>query len=365
MGISAKKIQRSIIRYCFYVFWAILMIGKGLGYTSRDDVFVKLVLVSGVFAAFSLACHNWNKKTLIEFFICILLGLIIWGTTNDKDVILTFLVIFCVIDINLDKVFKITLIIRGGFVFSKFVLGIAGVVDKQMSFAYDSVVVRIRYAFGYGHPNSAHYELFITCVAIMMLYKEKLKWFHYVALLFWDVFFFTYTDSRTGLIMTAFLIVGSYILPHKNKMLSYILANWIKCYYIAIVFVSLLVCYLAAYHGYFLGYGTLSSRFTTAASAISSGLSVFGAAGIHTDFGFINILCGRGVVFLAVYIVLHVLLAERLQKGGNIQELFILLAYSIYTLSEALSSSVLMNVSLLYISLLFLSETKRCKLKKI
>ena len=338
----------------FLLFWSVLMIGKGLGLNSNNEQFVRLVLADGVFAIICLTQSKWSKNNLLYFLLLVCLGGAIWLSSGNKDALLTFVVIFCALRLDIDKILKVTLAIRGGFFFAKTFLGIIGVLDKGVFYSYYEGVVRTRYVFGYVQPNAAHYEFFIVSVLVILCFKNKLKWFHYLAFALYNILLFIYTDSRTGFIMSMLLLGGSYFITKSNRKTIQLMASWTKRYYVLIITISFIICYLAATRNLFMGYGTLSSRLTTAIRVISSyKISLFGVQGIKTDFGFIYMLYANGVVFFALYIILNVKLAKIFRKKQCSHELFILLAYGLYTLLESYSSSILINMSLLFMSWVF------------
>lgn len=338
---------------CFYVFWTVLLIGKGLGYTGTDNIFRYMTLAVIPFAIIKLAVSEWTQK---EFLICVclnLLGIMVWFFSHDASILLTIIAITSCKEIDLYKLFKFTFWIKGIMFVAVTSLAILGVTDIQYSPRYySSTVYDVRYALGYQQSNATHYTLFIVVVLALMVYHKKMRLYHYMALWAYNFFIFHYTDSRTGMLMSTFVLLMTYIADRRSGVL---LKKLVRCsgkfVYIIGAIGSIVICYLFAKLPILRSFGTLSSRFATATQLMTNtSLSLFGKPDIVTDFGYIAILYGGGMIVFFLFLIAVTNLMQKCAKKNMYIEMIVLIAYSIYTLSEAYTSSILMNVSLILLT---------------
>ena len=186
-----------------YIYWLILLIGKGLGFSGADEIFRNMAIIAIPFVAIKLLISKWTKKDLI---ICIslnVLGILIWVFSKDADILLTTLSITACKDENLYNLLKVSFWIKGIMFVIVTSLAILGVTDMQLDPRYYSnTVFDVRYALGYGQPNTTQYTLFIIIVLAVLCYHKKMNIFHYSMLLIYSTFIYKYTNSRTGIIMS-------------------------------------------------------------------------------------------------------------------------------------------------------------------
>lgn len=57
-----SKTKISITQFLFYVFWTLLLIGKGLGMTSANPAMVTFTWVAIFFAIFKMLLSKWKKR---------------------------------------------------------------------------------------------------------------------------------------------------------------------------------------------------------------------------------------------------------------------------------------------------------------
>lgn len=107
------------------------------------------------------------------------------------------------------------------------------------------------------------------------------------------------------------------------------------------------------------GLGTALSRLKTGAAVLSMNtISLFGVGNITTDFGFVFIGFQYGLIILLIYIIANTVLMKVFFKNKYYIEFFIMLIYAVYTMVESYSASILMNASLILLSLLLYSNNR-------
>ena len=355
------RIVFSMASASIYIYWLILLIGKGLGFSSADEIFRNMVFIAIPFVAIKLLISKWTKKDLI---ICIsfnVLGILIWFFSKDADILLTTLTITACKDENLYNLLKLSFWVKGIMFVIVTSLAILGVTDMQLDPRYySSSVFDVRYALGYGQPNTAQYTLFIIIVLAVLCYHKKMNIFHYSILLSYSIFIYQYTDSRTGIIMSvAFLLFTYYAERKSGFVLRSILKICGEYAYIIGAIISFTICFMFIKIPLLSSFGTLSSRFKTGTSTLlNNNISFFGIPNIETDFGYINILYGSGLIFFIVFLIGMTQLNKKFIKQNMYIETITLIIYAIYTLAESYSSSILMNVSLLFLTWAIFPKSK-------
>lgn len=357
--IKKEKIGFGII--VFYIFWTMLLIGKGVGMTSADRPMRILTWIGITFLALKMIIEKWSRKELLVSIALLMLGLLVYLYSHDAAILLTAIVICGVKSISLHEFFKYSFWIKLILFVLYTSLAIYGVIDSESIVRYDSGSIHtIRYALGYGHPNATHYTLFSIYVLFFLSYSINKIWL-FLLLELYNLYIFGYTDSRTGFIMTSFLILLIYI--YRNKYLEGFLMRVSRVFsYIYIIFalISLLIPWLIRYLLGLKKYGTMYSRFATGVRVIqNSDLRLFGQPNIKTDFGYIYIGYAYGVVVFVLFVIVNTFLMRLFISNNLTTEFGVLLSYSIYTLMESYSASVLMNISLILIALLIFESTRQ------
>lgn len=347
----------------YYIFWILLLIGKGVGMSSQEPLMIYITWIAIPFCILKLFFTKWTKQ---EFYVCfslLILGLFIFIKTHIAAVLLTIISICAAKNIDLRKLLKCSFCVKAFLFFITTSLAIANLVDRQVLIRYDSGDIHtVRYALGYGQPNTTHYTLFIIFVLLFLSYKNIRNWMFIICQLY-NCLIFTYTDSRTGFLLTSLLIVGVWAIKNKLLYKVFKLIGKYLCYiYIILATLSLasplfLNFLLEKFNSVSLG--TALARFQTGTSVIlDNNITIFGIGNVRTDFGFIFIGYQYGVIILMLFVIANTYLLKLFYKRRMFIEFFILLIYAIYTTMEPYSASILMNVSLIFISLLLYSNNK-------
>lgn len=145
-----NKLTIPITKLLFYIFWTLLLIGKGLGMTSSNPIMVSITWIAIIFAAFKLITTKWKKQELVVSGVLLILGLIVFMKTRDAAVLLTVMTICAAKDIDLRELFKYSFWLKFGMFFVRTSLALANMIDRQVLVRYDSGDIHtVRYALGY------------------------------------------------------------------------------------------------------------------------------------------------------------------------------------------------------------------------
>lgn len=355
-----NKLTISATKALFYIFWTVLLVGKGLGMTSENLAMVAITWVAIVFAIFKLITTKWKKQELVISGVLLIMGLLVFMKARDAAVLLTTISICAVKDIDLRELFRYSFWLKFGMFFVRTSLALANVMDQQVLVRNDSGDIHtVRYALGYGQPNATHYTLFVIYVLLFLSYKNLKSW-TFILLELYNVFIFSYTNSRTGFLMTTLLILCVWII--KSKMIYKVFNSFGKplCYcYIVLAGLSFATPYFIDILMKYAGLGTFLERLKSGTIILTTNtLTLLGNGNIKTDYGFVFIGFQYGLIVLLVYIISNTALMRIFFKQQYYIEFFVVLIYAIYTIVESYSASVLMNTSLILLSILLYKNNK-------
>ena len=345
------SIRIKIDNLLFYIFWGALMFGKAFGLTSSDILFQRLTWIVVIFAIVKLVITTYKKNNLITIILLNIIGILVWFFSGNTTVLLTTIAISSMENIDFDSVCRFSFWILASLFVFRTTLAIAGVLDIQKRYYYGiNGNIRIRYGLGYANPNTAHFMVFIIFVLCVLTYKYRLKIYHYVIMEVYNIFLYSYTNSRAGIIVvTLFIILNTLQLyKYPRKMLYGILKCCANKAFIITSIASIVVVQLFWRIDLLRSWGTFSSRFSTAFSVMGkNSITLFGNSGITTDFGMVNFLYADGLIFFILFVVGYYFLLKRYNRQEDIYFMIACCCYATYCLCESYADSVLMNVTLL------------------
>lgn len=346
---------------CFYIFWSALMISKGFAFKSFDQQAQTVVVLVAPFAVLKILMSHWNQQELIRSVGLCCLGIMIWLSSGKTDSLVMIISIVACKDVDIYKLFKLSFWIRGAFLVFKVLSALLGITGMQQVLNTRGVEDK-RYAFGYGHPNAAHYELFVIVALAIIVWHERMKIAHYIFLCAGNLFLYYYTRSRTGMIVVFIVLLMAYEVSKKKiGLFKRIIATYGKYAYLISAAMSILICLILEWLPFFRLHGTFSSRFIDGQEALYNiPLSLFGKSisGI-LDMGLIDMLIERGVIFFALFLYGMTLLLKLFSKHEMYAEEAVGVTYAIYSLMENAVNTVMMNVMPLFL-VLVLYPTGKC-----
>jgi hypothetical protein len=342
------KTRVGIISY--YIFWNMLMIGKGLGFTGASKELQNITYIAIIFLVIKLFYTPWRKNEILWCFILITYGLCNWIFSKYTGVFLSILTILGSKGVSRYKLFRMALYIRAALFIYMLFTALLGLSDMEVNYRWaGGTQIMKRYSFGYGHPNAAHYAFYTLIVLYLLVRTKKLNFIHYVIITVANIFVYRYTNSRTGLTMVFLLL--ALIMIYNLNLVSIIRDKFISKIYILLALISISIVYLYGTISFLQHLGTLSSRFFTANNLVNTfSLTLFGIPDIETDFGYIAILYQSGIIAFFLFVMGNTILLKKAFEEKNLIKVSCLVTYGIYTMSESYSASILMNFMLIYMA---------------
>ena len=224
----------------------------------------------------------------------------------------------------------------------------------------DSYIYRNK--FGYAHPNTAHIIFTILSFLFLYVYGEKVNVLTYFAVLTCNNLLYSFTYSRTGMIMTIVAVLLSAAI-HFENIRKLFMCGFGYIYYV--LFAVSIVAGLLYNRSAFVEAldELLSGRIRYTYQVLTTQLPpLFGQleyAGITIDNSYIALIYHSGClacIWFSYYVLRS---AQKLQAENKYNECFLLTCFAIYGLAESFFASISLNISLIFINeVLFSGEGK-------
>lgn len=305
---------------------------------------------------------RYSPKQIVVMGALLVFGLIsFFATGRDEWVLRVLLMVFASKNINTETVakyvFYVTIV---GTVFivilSLLHIGMPMINEKDYGRAAG---VEARWTFGMGHPNHAHG---LACYLVMLgiyLYHEKMKWHHFLILTVCNIALYLLTVSRSGLLITQFILVFMFAVQH---------VKWLKdgkvLYWSGIPLMAGLVAFVifAGKHGV---EGSVMSKIDTLLTNRLLYIDWYGDPKTWRLFsqaddigrGIIDVAYGAminayGYAVMAAYLVMSCLLLRFFYRNRNIAGMTVLISCALYAMMENYMNSYYLMYNVVFILLL-------------
>lgn len=265
--------------------------------------------------------------------------------TPYKLNILTPIVLMqCASTLHLKTYLRYTLLILGGTALVMLlVVGTGHMVQSETIAA-----IRIRYDFGYGHPNAAtlyYWGLFIS--AVLYCYISKYRHFIWILLgflLLVSIYLYTETDSRSFIfaVISFTLVLGYYKLRSRINLHYRIGYSKYVLYALPVLFAALTI-YLASNVDEYPALDLLLSTRLTLYKQLLDGLTplqyVWGTSAfdyIIVDNSYLHLLFEGGVLVFVYFVWLWFFAVKNIIKQQNFILIAVFISFLVYGLMESL-----------------------------
>lgn len=336
----------------FYIFWTFLQIGKGFGLVASNPYFIGLLACGLPFALGKLLLSRWGSVSFAKFLGLNIVGIIAMVCSGETTYWLTIFCVTATRGMDLKKVLKINLFVRGPMFIVRTGLAILGFADMESRYRFaNGMITAVRYGLGYHHPNATQIELFVLILLLFLIYGKKMKWQQYGLVMAYNYLIFSYTDSRTPFALAMVFIVGTWIINFgKGRVVQFIIRLWSDSSWVICMLLSAVGCVLYLVSPDFRDMGTFASRFGSATATISREFfPLFGTKGVYTDLGYVYIIYNGGVILAALFFIGINVLVSKLRKRNEKVLLWGLSTLAVFAILEHSIFSVLTNGLLLFL----------------
>lgn len=236
---------------CFFGFFILLSVTKGLGLYEGQKLFELLVLPAFFLGAVKLVITPYTRRQWAALILLLLLVGIVYWNSRERGILFLAFTVFGMKNISVKKVFHVGL----------WVWSVCAVFLSIFSFfRIEHTVYRVhaklgmgpifRWSLGFSHPNILHITYMALCAFILYQLEERYRFRHFLVMMAGNVLVFLYSISYTGFGIVSVLLAGCLYVRIRPRfgILEKLLAN-------LVLPVCLVLSFVAPFYLYDLRYG--------------------------------------------------------------------------------------------------------------
>lgn len=161
---------------------------------------------------------RYSRREYLVIFLMCLLGAVSYFVTGRNEVVRLVIFATACKDVDMDRCLKMVfyMTLAGcGVIILLSASGLWGSVSLTQEYGRGGV--ETRYTLGMGHPNALQCMVWALTTLGLYLYGCGIKWYHYLAVLAVNMFFFLLTNSRTSLLVTLCTMVLVYMAGDRRR----------------------------------------------------------------------------------------------------------------------------------------------------
>ncbi len=357
--------NKELLFFAGYILW---VIANAFAVTLVNVILLSnvlkiITLVLWVIAIFS---KNWDRDAFVRLTCFALICLTVFVNTRDESFVFLAIALFAVYQIDMYKIAKIDLCLRPICILltiTSYFLGTSPGNDMISTWG----VLSIRYSLGYYHPNNLFAQVFAFCVALLLVYHDRLKIKHYIFLVLNIFCFGILTQSRTGILILSLMVLM--ILMRRTKLFKSKIVKYIMQYSYVLCFGFSLIGMGLFLQGktFFVALNNLiTGRFSFAARAFeNNGVTLLGQnitylstydvrgsseSAVIVDNYYVYILITWGVIYTVLILFLLTRQQKILLDNGELVFVIVMCCYAVYSITEKPFSNINNHFVLLSIS---------------
>lgn len=224
---QVQKYLEMISKYSFalglFIELTIVLLDKSKYIIQYEGQWFRITFL--LFCVSFITCKR-NLRQWSWFLIFAVIGFISYRATGRNEILRWVVFIWACYGKDMKKVLKFTFwytAIGCAVIALLSIFGIYGDVAQINVYRTEmngiNGVLEKRYCFGMGHPNSFHCMMLAITWLGIYCYHEKMKWHSYLILGILHMVLYLFTDSRTGLLMSAGSL-GIFVILHYWKKIQ-------------------------------------------------------------------------------------------------------------------------------------------------
>lgn len=208
-AISENSIKITLEEACYFGFFILLSITKGLGLYEGQKLFELLVIPAFLFAIVKILTTPYTKRQWVIQGTFLLLTAVVLYESHERGILFLAFMVLGMKNISVGKVFRAGL----------WVWSLCAIVLSIFSFFHlEHTVYRVhakmglgpifRWSLGFSHPNILHITYLALCAFILYGLGEHYGIRHFIVMMAGNVLVFLYSVSYTGFGIVAALLMG-------------------------------------------------------------------------------------------------------------------------------------------------------------
>lgn len=365
--IEIKK--RNIYKLYYYLYISLI----SFYYAFRESVIYDiisldlLIYISIVFLIGKVFNTKYTIKESIIIIILVFLGIFSALTSKEATFILVIGSVIGMKNIAYRNVLKIVFAIKLGSSILLITTSLLNVIENRLVVHFRNGEAVYRYALGYKHPNQFALTTFtLICIYFLLNGNKRKKYdIPICILIILCVYFITY--SRTFFLLTMLMLClilidryfGLFITLKKVAFFIFPVGLVISYYFPMNLNITLIKVIDSL----------MQYRFSI--SKIYLGrydIKLFGQSLTITspfDSGYMNLLLRHGLIITLLFLIMNILLIQKLSDKSNSVEIIILISYALYGITENVLYSLMHNFTLVLWYYLVFGNTANFHKKKL
>lgn len=203
---------------CYYGFFVLLSLAKGLGFYEGQKLFYLLVVPALALGFLKILLTPYTKRQAVLQILFLALVAVIYYESRQLAIFFVAFTVLGMKDIRVKKVFHIAL----------WVWSVCAVVLSSISFFFlEHTVYRVhaklgmghifRWSLGFTHPNILHITYLMLCALIIWELEEKYGFKQYALLMAGNLLVFFYSISYTGFGIVAVMLTGCFYIKFRPR----------------------------------------------------------------------------------------------------------------------------------------------------
>ena len=367
---GVKKI--SISEICYFTFFVLLLVAKGIGLYDGQSIFKVLLVVAMLFWSIKmiLTAYTWRELAMIVFLLVLSGG--VYLVSGEKGALLYVMMIVGTKNIPIRKLFKVGLVSWGcAFGLTTWVHAVGlleGPFKVHDKFGLGMV---IRWGAGYSHPNVFHISYLLLVLLLIYILDEHFSWKWALLLMAGNMLVFLYSLSSTGVIGVTVCLMLSIYWKFRRKLgkVERILIQTVFPVCIAWSLLAPIVLQGELFQivddisntrlrlaNYFLTLQPPTLLGTRVSNIITNKLTM--------DNSYVFAFVTYGLFLFVVILTAYLLLIHRYCQQQKGKELCIMITVLIAGIMEPfMFNTSFKNISLLFMKDLIFNEEKKCEVK--
>lgn len=204
-----NSIEVTLAEACYFGFFILLSITKGLGLYEGQKLFELLVFPALVLGIVKILITPYTKRQWVVQTVLLVLTVVVFYNSRERGILFLAFTVLGMKNISVKKVFHVGL----------WVWSLCAVVLSIFSFfRLEHTVYRVhakmglgqifRWSLGFSHPNILHITYLALCAFIIYELEEHYGFRHFICMMAGNVLVFLYSISYTGFGIVAVLLMG-------------------------------------------------------------------------------------------------------------------------------------------------------------
>lgn len=361
-------IRKRIAFYCFYLavmIEVLIVIVDKSAYINPIEG--RLFQITFLLFAVKTALTKYSRKEYLAIFLFLLLGAVSYFVTGRNEIVRLVMFIAACKDVDMMKCLKLVFymtLVGCAVLIMLSVTGIYGAMTLAEDYGRGSI--ETRYTLGLGHPNALQCMVWALTTLGLYLYGERMRWYTYLLVAVINVGFFLLTGSRTGLLITLFVMGLAYIAKIGNRVCNKLIGVGCQAATLAAVVGSAIIAanaYRVYNYAWFWWVEEINSnpvtlffvkldRILTGRIRVLTENDVFTGTidtwslfsrpenDYYFDMGWIRLFYWYGIIPACIFVVALMVIMYYCYRKEHHMALILIVSFSLYTIIEAHAISV-------------------------